>query len=147
MGQSDTLFTLGYQAHTARTMLQVLRKYGIKLVVDVRRNPISRKPGFSKTRLASFLSQKGIEYLHYPCFGTPRHIRERYCKQGQIAVALRLYEKYLQRREKCIKSFLKDVSSRQFCLICFESDHNFCHRSVIANKLTEIMKCQAIHLI
>src|SRR2546426_8286858 len=64
---SRTFFTFGYQAHTIRTMLRVMRKHEIELVVDVRQNPISRKPGFSKTRFATLLSKQGIEYLHYPC--------------------------------------------------------------------------------
>jgi uncharacterized protein (DUF488 family) len=30
--------------------------------------------------------------------------------------------------------------------VCFESDHNCCHRSIIAQKLAEITQCQPIHL-
>jgi len=127
-------------------MLRVLQENEIDLVVDVRQNPISRKSGFSKAGLASILSDKGIGYHHYPCFGTPRRIRERYFKQGDVATALLEFEKYLRTRERCVKVFLNQVSAKKFCLVCYESDHRSCHRSVVADKLAEIMKCQPIHL-
>ena len=146
MPLAGSLFTLGYQAHTTSTMLRVLRENQIDLVVDIRQNPVSRKPGFSRYRLARILSTEGIEYLHYPCFGTPRSIRDRYCKNGDIPTALERFEEYLDTRQQCVKTFLRRVSGRKFCLVCFERDHMCCHRSIVAKKLAEITNCQPIHL-
>src|SRR5438477_11974727 len=103
--------------------MRVLRENQIDLVVDIRQNPVSRKPGFSKYPLARVLSTGGIEYLHYPCFGTPRSIRDRYCKSGDICTALERFERYLNTWQHCVKAFLRRVSGRRFCLVCFERDH------------------------
>jgi len=40
------------------------RALALRQVVDVRENPFSRKPGFSKTALAGALLAEGIEYVH-----------------------------------------------------------------------------------
>lgn len=151
-GQSAPLrlrsfFTFGYQAHTLTSMVQVLSTNDIELLVDVRQNPVSRKPGFSKRRLAAYLPRVGIEYLHYAPLGTPTHIRKIYYERGDVTLALKQYERYLESREEHLRSLVESVSSRRFCLLCLESDHNSCHRGVIADKLAEMTKCQPVHLV
>ena len=141
-----TFFTLGYQSHTVRTLLGLLSTNGVDVLVDVRENPVSRKRGFSKIRLAESTAQLGIEYFHFPCLGTPHRIRKLYSRTGNIESALQLYEEYLRSREKCLRSLLERVTSKYFCLLCLESDYTSCHRSIIALKLAEMTGCQPIHL-
>jgi len=141
----SSFFTLGYQRHTVASMLRVLRKYEVELVVDVRQNPISRKPGFAKARLQLELLRSGIEYLHYPCLGTPPSIRSLYCKNGQVELALRKYAVYLDDKPKCLQSLIDAASAKRFCLLCLENDHKFCHRGVIAARLAEMTRCSPIH--
>lgn len=144
--QPANFFTLGYQLHTIRSMLRVLKANQVEVLVDVRENPVSRKPGFSKSRLEAELSRAGVDYVHFQCLGNPSSIRSRYCRNGQIRRALKEYERYLLAKQDCVQSLIEAVSSRRFCLLCLEKDHNSCHRSVIARRLTELTKCQPIHL-
>ena len=64
-----TLFTIGYEGRNIEEYLGLLKKNIVKLVIDVRRNPISRKRGFSKNRMREALSSEGIEYMHFPQLG------------------------------------------------------------------------------
>lgn len=145
-GSPKSFFTIGYQFHTSRTFLSLLAANRVKVLVDVRQNPVSRKRGFSKRRLEESTARLGIGYLHFPCLGTPIRIRRLFGKTGDATRALEQYEKHLRVRRKCLESLVKAVSSRYFCLLCLESDYNSCHRSVIADRLTEMTGCQAVHL-
>jgi uncharacterized protein (DUF488 family) len=141
-----SFFTLGYQSHTFRTLLTLLLRNHVSVLVDVRQNPMSRKAGFSKEGLEQGLTSHGIEYIHYPCLGTPPKIRKEYILTGDIQRTLSRYEKHLQARTDCLKSLLKRTQAREFCLLCLESDYTSCHRSVIATKLAEMTGCQPIQL-
>ena len=66
------LYTIGYQGRSLEEFLAVLRREGIGCVVDVRRNALSRKPGFSKTALREALAGAGIDYLHLRRLGIER---------------------------------------------------------------------------
>ena len=46
------LFTAGYAGHDLDSLLHMLTEHRIEMVVDIRRNPVSRKKGFSRLRLA-----------------------------------------------------------------------------------------------
>ncbi|MCY3786821.1 MAG: DUF488 domain-containing protein [bacterium] len=48
-----TIVSVGYQGRTVDQLIDVLRGGGVEVLVDVRLNPISRKPGFSKKPLSS----------------------------------------------------------------------------------------------
>ena len=51
---------IGYEGVSIDRFLRRLQENEIKMIIDVRANPISRKPGFSKTALKARLKQKGI---------------------------------------------------------------------------------------
>jgi len=141
-----SFFTLGYQSHTVKSFLRILSANRVRVLVDVRQNPVSRKPGFSKRRLEKSVHARGLEYVHLPCLGTPSRIRKVYARTGNIQGALQQYEQHLRSNKQCLEYLLRRVTSRQFCLLCLETDHNSCHRSVIAQQLTEMTGCQPIHL-
>jgi len=140
-------FTLGYAGHTVASMASLLRTHGVELLIDVRRNPTSRKPGFSKRSLEEYLPTVGIQYVHYPGLGTPVYIRRHYNMRNDILMALRAYRKYLQSRKQQVMTLLGTFSSKRFCLLCLEKDPRVCHRSIIAEMLAEVANCAPIHLI
>jgi hypothetical protein len=63
------LYTIGYEGISLEEYLNRLIKNDVKVLVDVRNNPLSMKFGFSKTQLKNFCSNLGIEYLHIPEVG------------------------------------------------------------------------------
>src|ERR1700760_121453 len=75
---SGSVLTIGYEGCTIDDVLAELKTAGVKLLIDVRAVPRSRKPGFSKRQLAAGLEEQGIAYQHLRGLGTP--------KAGRIAV-------------------------------------------------------------
>ena len=66
-----TVATIGYQLTTLPHLLDALHDAGVGLLVDVRAVASSRRPGFSKSRLAEGLGDAGIGYVHLRGLGTP----------------------------------------------------------------------------
>lgn len=58
------IYTIGYGARSLTEFIEVVQRYGIQFVVDVRSHPYSRyKPEFSKQALTDRLKEQGIRYL------------------------------------------------------------------------------------
>ncbi|WP_375668511.1 MULTISPECIES: DUF488 family protein [unclassified Bartonella] len=58
-------FTIGYERKSFENYFNQLIKNNIKLLYDIRKNPISRKYGFSKRQLEKVVNNIDIEYMAY----------------------------------------------------------------------------------
>ena len=63
------LFTIGYEGLSVEAFTNALLKNDVRLLCDVRKNPLSRKYGFSKSLLEHIMGTVGIEYIHFPDLG------------------------------------------------------------------------------
>src|SRR5258707_5480491 len=64
------LFTAGHSTRPVEELIALLAEHGVRLLVDVRRFPGSRRhPQFSRDALAGSLAAAGIDYLHEPDLG------------------------------------------------------------------------------
>ncbi len=129
------LFTIGYEGRSPDSFLGALLSHGVQRVVDVRQAPLSHKPGFSKTRLGDFLRSKGIEYVHLPALGCPKDIRNDFRAGQDFETYKSRYLAFLAGRQADLEALLETVLVTPSCLLCFEADHNRCHRSFIADRL------------
>ncbi len=139
-------FTIGYQSHSLESLIQSLNAHGVEILMDVRRNPVSRKAGFSKGQLQNAVVEAGIEYRHNPDLGTPLRIRRMYHNSGDLPGVLAAYEKHISADPEPLKLLAQIAAVKTVCLLCLEKDHKMCHRGVIARKLCEITKWKPIHL-
>ncbi|MEZ0336217.1 MAG: DUF488 family protein [Gemmatimonadales bacterium] len=140
--------TVGYQAATADSFLAALREAGTELVVDVRAVASSRRPGFSKSRLAANLAEAGIGYVHLRGLGTPAEGRAA-ARAGRHAELRRIYHAHLATLEaKAELAELSELvrSGQRVCLLCFEHDPAHCHRSLVAAALGELLPIRVDHL-
>jgi uncharacterized protein (DUF488 family) len=129
------LYTIGYEGRTVKDLLSVLKQAKVERVVDVRQLPLSRKPSFSKSALATFLPSRGIEYFSFPLLGTPPAIRNHYKQNGDFARLRRNYLVYLDTQGPEIAA-LRELAAQGGCaLLCFERDPAKCHRSILAEVL------------
>ncbi len=71
------LHTIGYEGVELVDFLRRLAAAKVKVIVDVRELPLSRKRGFSKTALRAALESHGIDYIHMSALGCPKPIRQR----------------------------------------------------------------------
>lgn len=59
------IYTIGYGNRKSKDFISLLKKHGINIVVDVRRFPVSKYPGFAKEELEKALLKHGIRvYVH-----------------------------------------------------------------------------------
>ena len=57
------LFTIGYEKLDQKQFIAYLSNHGVEVVAYIRKLPVSRKKGFSKTALRETLNCKGIDYI------------------------------------------------------------------------------------
>ncbi|MEV6268090.1 DUF488 domain-containing protein [Kribbella sp. NPDC051936] len=137
MGRS-VILSVGYEGRSQQNLLDVLRSHGTTVVVDVRLNPISRKPGLSKTRLAAALAEAGIEYRHLKALGNPRENRSPF-HEGRVAEGCEAFRKLLAapEAESALQQIVDESRTTTLAVLCFEKDHDRCHRQVIVDEVTK----------
>jgi len=127
------VFTIGYEGIDIDDFMLLLSEHGIETVVDVRELPLSRKPGFSKKSLSAVLNSSGLEYLHISELGCPKSVRDRYKEDSNWKRYTDGYLKHLNTQREAIADLSELCATSTCVLLCYEADHNFCHRSMVAD--------------
>lgn len=127
-----TIYTAGYEGLAIDDFIGRLKQAKIDKVLDVREYPLSRKKGFSKKAFALCLSAAGISYEHSPPLGCPKPIRNRYKIDGDWSAYSRDFRAYIQTQDTILNELLSDATEQRICMVCYEADARFCHRSLIA---------------
>lgn len=135
------IVSVGYEGRTIEGFVDELVRAGVKTVADVRLNAISRKAGFSKTRLRDALAAAGIEYRHMRSLGNAKENRSPFW-DGRVEEGRRVFGEALQAPEA--ESSLDELSAlvrdQVVAVLCFESDVEKCHRKVIIDKVVGATK-------
>lgn len=130
-----TLFTLGYQGHSIATFLEVLRAHGITRVIDVRERPYSRKPDFTKRRLAAHLEAEGIAYAHLVALGTPKPLRDEVRRTKDYPAFFAAVTPLVEAEEDALQGALAMARAETCALLCYEGPARECHRLAVAEAL------------
>lgn len=135
------LFTIGYEGKTVEQYVNQLIKEDIKVLCDVRKNPLSMKYGFSKNQLNHILEKVGIKYLHIPQLGISSDKRQNLKSLNDYKYLFDEYEQHtLQNSEKEISELANlFYKEHRIALTCFEADFHFCHRSRAAEALSKVI--------
>jgi uncharacterized protein (DUF488 family) len=143
-----TLFTAGYQGHNIETFLDLLLGHGIAHVIDIRQLPFSRKPDFSKKRLAGHLAGVGIGYTHLVALGTPKPLRDELRRGHDYAAFFTAMEAIIAAQPEALQAALDLARAQPSVLLCFEANHTECHRLVVASALERLanQRCVVVHL-
>lgn len=126
------LQTFGYEGLSIDVFVDRLLEAGTTLIIDVRANPLSRKRGFSKKALSEFLERAGIRYVHRPLAGCPKAVRDQYREDSDWRRYTRGFMAHLSTIDAEVDAIAGLTDGSTACLICFEEDHNFCHRTYVA---------------
>ncbi|KYH37208.1 MAG: hypothetical protein AYL30_006600 [Candidatus Hecatellales archaeon B24] len=129
-----TVYTFGHSTRSLQDFVQALKNFKVKVAVDVRRFPGSKKnPQFSREVLGLELPQAGIRYVWlgellggYRSGGYRRHMRTKAFREGI---------------RKLVELALKDRTA----VFCSEALWFRCHRRFIADRLTR-MGFEVVHL-
>jgi uncharacterized protein (DUF488 family) len=111
---------------------------GVELVIDVRAVPVSRKPGFAKTRLGAWLDGNNIAYLHLKGLGTPKEGREA-AKAGRMDEFRAIFDQHMSsdQAQADLAEARRLCHDRGVCLLCCEADPTNCHRTIVAETLAQ----------
>jgi uncharacterized protein (DUF488 family) len=133
---NPVLFTTGYEQHAdPAALIASLNVAGVLRLVDVRELPLSRRSGFSKSRLSDALANAGIRYEHERGLGNPKPLRDLY-KSGRQAEGEAGYRAHVRNGCAWAVDWLSGtLADGPACLLCFEADHTTCHRNVIVDEL------------
>lgn len=143
-----SLATIGYQGATPEGFRLALENAGVELLVDIRAVASSRRPGFSKTKLAASVEEAGIGYLHLRALGTPADGRAA-ARAGKHAAMRTIFLAHMATLDA--QAALADLAEivragRRVCLLCFEADPEHCHRNIVAAQLAELLPLEIVHL-
>ncbi len=133
-----SFFTIGYEGQSFENYLNRLIQNDVRLLCDVRKNPLSRKYGFSKKTLSETLAKLGIQYAHLPNLGIVSDKRRELKSQQDYE---RLFDEYEATTLKENNASIDELVSlfkanRRIAITCFEAEHCMCHRSRVATALS-----------
>lgn len=136
-GTKTVLFTIGYEGISLEAYLVRLLKNDVKVLVDVRNNPLSMKYGFSKTLLKRYCESLGIKYVHIPEVGIQSEQRQELNTQADYDKLFAVYRKNNLTKtvdsQTQILNLLKE--NKRIALTCFEANICQCHRKHLAEAI------------
>jgi uncharacterized protein (DUF488 family) len=136
INKESTLFTIGYEGISLEQYINQLIKNNVKLLCDVRINPLSRKFGFSKGSLSTILPKIGINYVHIPELGIDSEKRSHLEEKKDYANLFKAYCTTLENRKTSIDKVTALLAKHnRIALTCFEKEHDECHRHCVSDHI------------
>lgn len=136
--QPPGLLTIGYEGRSLEAYLNRLLAESVTILCDVRRNPLSRKYGFSKSTLSKACEGVGIRYEHLPELGIASDKRQSLETQADYDALFAEYERKSLPHQSAalakIKAWITGEKQR-VALTCFELHPHQCHRHCVAEAL------------
>lgn len=130
-----TLFTIGYDGRALDEVIAMLKASKVDRLIDVRELPLSRRRGFSKTPLATALTEAGIEYVHVRAAGNPFR---------KEADALAQYRAFLGKA--AVAEVAAVAKGHRAALLCFCRDAGDCHRGILAPRVAKALGAKRVDL-
>ncbi len=134
------LFTIGYEGISLETYLNRLIVNDVKLLCDVRKNPLSMKNGFSKNQLRNACDKLGIQYIHIPDLGIDSDKRQSLNTQDDYNKLFKEYKKItIANNKPALNQIIELIEKHErIALTCFEANYCQCHRGIVAQSIAEI---------
>jgi uncharacterized protein (DUF488 family) len=143
------IYTIGHSNRTPSDFIRLLKKYGIEVLIDVRRFPSSRLKHFKAEELKQILNKEGIEYLWMGELGGFR--RKGMKDSPNIAIkseGFRNYADYMLSEDfaNAVKKLIEVAKTRRVAMMCAERLFWRCHRMFLADYLF-MRGCRVVHII
>jgi uncharacterized protein (DUF488 family) len=138
-GNETILFTIGYEGVSLEKYLNKLVSNDVKLLVDVRKNSLSMKFGFSKSLLKKYCESLDIEYIHIPEVGINSDQRQELNTQQDYDALFEVYKKTTLKETDSYQTKIIELLSKykRIALTCFEADICQCHRKPLAEAIAK----------
>ncbi|CAN5397422.1 hypothetical protein BH09ACT10_BH09ACT10_06510 [soil metagenome] len=131
----SALVSIGYQGRDIDDLVTQLIANKVNVLVDVRLTPLSRKPGLSKRRLAERLESEGIRYIHTRALGNPKENRDGF--RAGLRSSLEIFAQHIEANDaaEAIQHIAELMDGEVVALLCFEREHQACHRHIVAKSV------------
>lgn len=135
------IYTIGHSVHSQENFINMLQTADIRVLVDVRSFPASRKfPHFSKERMQIWLPKAGIEYVHFLNLAGRRNksqLIQSNLNAGWKNQSFHNYADYTLTDEfqSGIKALKELATENRVVYCCAERHPSRCHRLLISNWL------------
>jgi uncharacterized protein (DUF488 family) len=133
-----TVWTVGHSTRSGEEFGKILLAHEIKVLVDVRSFPGSRRlPQFNQAELAESLRKLGIEYRHEPRLGGRRKPRADSHNTAWRNASFRAYADHMESEEfrRGVEELLEVAANERTAFMCAEAVWWRCHRSLISDYL------------
>ncbi len=141
------VYTAGYEGKSVDAFFDPLLKEGIRCIVDVRADPVSRRYGFSKRQFSETGEKLGLGYVHMPDLGVPKELRKNLTDDASYQHLLDKYEhEILPEQEDALERLAELVKTTPSVLVCVEKDVRRCHRSRLAETVSRRTGLDVRHL-
>jgi uncharacterized protein (DUF488 family) len=141
------IYTIGFTKKSANTFFELIKKYGIKQLIDIRLNNKSQLAGFAKKDdLEYFLKVIcNAEYVHEPLLAPTQEILDAYKRKKEDWKNYEMSFIRLIEDRKIEEIINKQIFETPTVLLCSEESAQFCHRRLVAeylrDKLGDITIC------
>jgi len=117
------LFTIGYEGRSLERYLNLLIQNNISVLCDVRKNPLSRKYGFSKKTLQNACEAVNIKYIHLPELGIISEKRKSLHSQKDYDDLFLEYERKIIPNQKKEVNFIFSLIKNygRVAITCYEA--------------------------
>jgi uncharacterized protein (DUF488 family) len=146
-GNGVTVFTIGYEKRDADDLISALRDAGVEMLADVREKPMSRKPDFRGAALRRSCEQAGIAYEGWAQLGSTEDQRARLHATSDFTTFEREFRNFAV-SQRCgeLDRLAERASATSVALLCYERNHDECHRSVVADLLADRLDATIVAL-
>lgn len=133
------LYTIGHSTRTLDELVEALRGFGVRTLVDIRTIPRSRRvPQFNRDALRRSLPRRRISYRHLPALGGLRRPRADSHNTAWRNRSFRGFADYMETPE--FSAGLDEVrrladEAGPVAVMCAEAVPWRCHRSLVADAL------------
>jgi uncharacterized protein (DUF488 family) len=131
-----TIHTIGHSTRALDTFLHLLHAHKIKLLVDVRRWPASRRlPHFNREALGEALEKSGLDYLWRGDLGGFRKALPESVNTGWRVASFRAYADFMLTAEfgEIMNEMELIAGAQRIALMCAEAVPWQCHRQLLAD--------------
>lgn len=132
------IYSVGYEGLEVTGLVEILRSARVTALVDVRLNPTSRRPGWSKKSLQAALEAARISYRHERSLGNPPENRDSFRRGDGEEGRRRMREILTNGSGPALQRLVEEAQAGRIAVLCVERGASQCHRQVITDMAQEI---------
>jgi len=139
-GASMRIYTIGHSTRSLEELVEALRSFGVRTLVDIRTVPRSRHvPQFNAENLRRTLPNRRIRYRHMKALGGLRKPRRDSTNTAWRNTGFRGFADYMETGEfaqalEALRALSREAGPA--AIMCAEAVPWRCHRSLVADALT-----------